>query len=121
MVKKKVAVAPKAPAPGKLHIIEPGEKGMAWSARGGDDDCRPDLRVYGDKTPGKPGRPSSRDIFIKEARDRLRRGDLPRQQSLAAFCRKLLEWFDRTHPALDTLNCRSLQNILRAMWREHMH
>jgi hypothetical protein len=102
-------------------IITP-EEGMVWSARGDDDDDRrPDLRVYGDKTPGKPGRPSSANIFKREAEDRLRRGELPKEQTLVAFCRALLKWFNEKHPSLPAPKLRPLTNIIRPVWKKYMH
>ena len=124
MAKKKASATPAA---GTLHIIKPGEKGMAWSARGRvhrpGPSGRPGLDVHGRKEDDlhhKVGRPSpAADIIREEARERLAiPGQVSETQTLNGFAEVLEKWFAKTYPDLRAPKWTAVRNMIRRVWGE---
>ena len=63
---------------------------------------------------GLPGRPSSKQLYRREAERRIAEGEYP--ESIAAFSRELAQWLKNTHPDQPASGAKAIENAVRDLW-----
>ena len=66
---------------------------------------------------GDPGRPTSRHLYLPEAKRRLDAEDHP--ETIRAFSEQLAEWLEIAEPQAAPAKAGTIRNRVRPLWRAH--